>query len=101
MRASSSSRRDRGTEGDMRVPAATSGPWFSVGEDKVRLLRDGAEAFPAMLAAIHAAQREVLLEMYWVAADQVGERFLRALTERARAGVTVRVVYDAIGSLGL
>lgn len=85
----------------MQAPAATPGPWFSIGDDKVRLLRDGAEAFPAMLAAIRAAKREVLLEMYWVAADQVGERFLRALTERARAGVTVRVIYDAVGSLGL
>jgi cardiolipin synthase len=85
----------------MQAPAATPAPWFSIGDDKVRLLRDGAEAFPAMLAAIRAAKREVLLEMYWVAADQVGERFLRALTERARAGVTVRVIYDAVGSLGL
>jgi cardiolipin synthase len=70
-----------------------------VGDDEVRHLRDGAVAFPAMLAAIAGARREILLEMYWVGADRVGERFRAALVERARAGVRVRVLFDAIGSL--
>ncbi|MBX3261934.1 MAG: cardiolipin synthase B [Labilithrix sp.] len=77
------------------------GPWFKVGGDEVRLLRDGVEALPAMLAAIAAAEREVLLEMYWVAPDAVGTRFRDALVDKARAGVTVRVIYDAVGSLTL
>jgi cardiolipin synthase len=77
------------------------GPWFQVGGDEVRLLRDGVEAFPAMLEAIAGAEREILLEMYWVGVDAVGHRFLDALTAKARAGVTVRVVYDAVGSLGM
>ena len=51
------------------------GPWFVVGKDEVRLLRDGIEAFPAMLEAIEAAESEILLEMYWVGADPVGIRF--------------------------
>ncbi len=74
-------------------------PWFHVGrEDEVRLLRDGEAAFPAMLAAIARAEREVLLEVYWIAPDAVGRRFREALLERARRGVTVRVIYDALGS---
>jgi cardiolipin synthase len=77
------------------------GPWFNVAGDRVRLLRDGREAFPAMLAAIAEAKREILLEMYWVGDDAVGQRFREALVDRARAGVTVRVVYDAVGSLSL
>ncbi|HEY8042073.1 MAG TPA: phospholipase D-like domain-containing protein [Polyangiaceae bacterium] len=76
-------------------------PWFEVGEDAVRLLRDGAQAFPTMLAAIASARREVLLEMYWVGPDAVGERFRGALAERARSGVKVCVIYDALGSMGL
>ena len=68
------------------------GPWFKVGSDDVRLLRDGVEALPAMLAAIAAAKREILLEMYWVAPDAVGIKFRDALVERARVGVTVRVL---------
>jgi cardiolipin synthase len=67
----------------------------------VRLLRDGVEAFPVMLEAIANAKREVLLEMYWIGADAVGAKFREALAERARAGVTVRVVYDAVGSLAI
>ena len=57
-------------------------PWFAVGRDAVRLLRDGAQAFPAMLDAIARAEREVLLEMYWVGADAVGARFRDALAAR-------------------
>jgi len=72
-----------------------------VGSNRVRLLRDGREAFPAMLDAIDRAEREILLEMYWVGDDVVGARFRDHLIERARAGVAVFVVYDAIGSLGL
>jgi cardiolipin synthase A/B len=77
------------------------GPWFKVAGDEVRLLRDGVEALPAMLSAIAAAKREVILEMYWVGPDAVGTRFRDALVEKARTGVTVRVIYDAIGSLAI
>jgi cardiolipin synthase len=81
--------------------AYTEASWFVVGEDAVRLLRDGAEAFPAMLEAIAGAEREVLLEMYWIGNDALGARFRDALTEAALRGVTVRVIYDSIGSLDL
>lgn len=64
----------------------------------VRLLCDGAESFPRMLEAIRRAERFILLEMYTFADDFVGRRFADALTERARAGVDVRVLYDAGGS---
>jgi cardiolipin synthase len=81
--------------------APASPPWFQVGVDRVRLLRDGREAFPAMLDAIERAEREVLLEMYWVGADAAGELFRAALTRAAVRGVVVRVVYDALGSLNI
>jgi cardiolipin synthase len=81
--------------------AEKDAPWFPVGDDEVRLLRDGASAFPAMLDAIQRAQREILLEMYWIGADTVGERFRDALADRAREGVVVRVIYDSLGSLGV
>jgi cardiolipin synthase len=81
------------------VPSGS--PWFRVGEDSVRLLRDGAQAFPTMLEAIERAQREVLLEMYWIGADAVGTRFRDALAARARAGIRVLVIHDAVGSIGI
>jgi cardiolipin synthase len=78
-----------------------SGPFFSVGENKIRHLKDAREAYPAMLGAIRRARFEILLEMYWIAADRVGVEFRDALVERAAAGVTVRLIYDAFGSLRL
>jgi cardiolipin synthase len=80
---------------------AAGPPWFPVGADAVRLLRDGAEAFPAMLRAIDRAEHEVLLEMYWVGADAVGTRFRDALRAAAGRGVTVRIIHDAVGSFGV
>jgi cardiolipin synthase len=77
------------------------GEWFQVGADEVRLLRDGREAFPAMVEAIERAEREVILEMYWVGADAAGELFRGALVKAAGRGVRVRVIYDAVGSLNI
>jgi cardiolipin synthase len=76
-------------------------PFFRVGGDEVALLRDGAQAFPAMLDAIAAAQREILLEMYWIGDDILGRQFLEAMVARAKDGIRVRVIYDAVGSIGL
>lgn len=67
--------------------------------NRVRLLHDGEQAFPAMLDAIRNAHSEVLLEMYWFGSDRTGRRFAEALMERAQAGVCVRVTYDAVGSI--
>jgi cardiolipin synthase len=80
---------------------ANGAPWFPVGVDRVRLLRDGGQALPVMLDAIARAEREVLLEMYWIGNDTVGRRFRDALVERARTGAKVCVIYDALGSFGV
>jgi len=62
------------------------------------VLVDGAETYPAMLAAILGARREVLLETYIFESDSAGRRFLHALCERALSGVTVRLIVDGAGS---
>ncbi|MGE5180491.1 MAG: phospholipase D-like domain-containing protein [Acidobacteriota bacterium] len=64
-------------------------------------LRDGGETYAAMLAAIASARQSICCEVYILASDRTGERFRTALVERARAGVTVRLMYDAVGSFGL
>src|SRR5206468_2707615 len=61
---------------------------------------DSARALEAMLAAIAAARRWVHFENYIIRGDATGRRFADALVERARSGVRVRVLYDALGSLG-
>jgi cardiolipin synthase len=68
---------------------------------EVTLLRDGGPTFTAMLDAITQAKTSILLETYILAADHTGDRFKLALVERARAGVAVRIIYDAVGSFGL
>jgi cardiolipin synthase len=81
-------------------PGPDAARFFEVDSNRVRLLRDGREAYPAMLAAIAAARREVLLEMYWIQGDRAGYMFRDALLAKANEGVEVRVSYDAVGSIG-
>jgi cardiolipin synthase len=66
----------------------------------IELLRDGAETFPAWLEAMRSARREILVEMYWFDSDRAGRTFADVLAERARAGLEVFIIYDAVGSLG-
>jgi len=63
-------------------------------------LRNGQEFYPAELEAIRGAQHAINLEFYEFLPGQVAAEFLAALTERARAGVQVRVLVDAVGSFG-
>jgi len=74
-------------------------PQPKVGSDAVHLFTEGDLLFDAMLAAIAAARREVWMETYIFADDEVGRRFANALSARARAGVQVRLLVDALGSL--
>ena len=66
--------------------------------NRVHLLEDGARAYPRMLEAVARAERSVYLETYIFADDSVGQRFAKALAARARDGLEVRVLYDAVGS---
>jgi cardiolipin synthase len=65
---------------------------------RVRLLKDGAEAYPAMLASIASARESVDLLTYIFDMDQVGLRFVQALEAAAGRGVRVRVLVDGIGA---
>lgn len=67
---------------------------------RLRRLRDGAEFFPAMLHAIRQARHAINLEMYEFLPGRVADDFLAALIERAKNGIEVRIVVDAIGSFG-
>jgi cardiolipin synthase len=69
--------------------------------NEITLLDSGGETFPAMLAAIEAAQRQILLETYILEDDRTGNRFAAALRAKAKAGVDVRLLFDAVGGLGL
>ena len=70
-----------------------------LGQSRVEVLTDGRTFYPSELAAIGGAQRSVHVELFVCRPGRISKRFLEALTERARAGVEVRLIVDAIGSV--
>ncbi len=66
--------------------------------NKLALLENGDSYFTDMLQAITNAQRSINIELYIFAGDQIGTQFAKALAERARAGLEVRVLVDDLGS---
>lgn len=71
-----------------------------IGGNRIRLLRDAAEHYPAWLEAIRTAKWTIFFESYIVHEDERGAEFAEALAERARAGVRVRLIYDWMGGVG-
>ncbi|WP_374040999.1 phosphatidylserine/phosphatidylglycerophosphate/cardiolipin synthase family protein [Massilia sp. PAMC28688] len=67
--------------------------------NKVDVLLNGDQIFPAMLKAIREAQHTITLETYIYWSESIGKEFSAALSERARAGVKVHVMLDFIGSM--
>ena len=67
----------------------------------IELLRNGAEYFPALEAAIVGAKHEIYLQAYIYAADAVGDRIGDALKQAAQRGVAVHVLLDGFGSKAL
>ena len=66
--------------------------------NKVELLFDGPEVYPAMLERIAAAEHWIHLDNYIIRGDRTGQQFAAALADRARNGVRVRVLTDWFGS---
>lgn len=64
----------------------------------VRLLIDGGAKYTALLEAIAEARDYILLEYYIYQPDRTGQALRDALIERAKAGVQVRLLLDAVGS---
>jgi cardiolipin synthase A/B len=67
--------------------------------NQVTLLIDGPCAYDAMMQVIANATRWIHFENYIIRPDAAGRRFADALAARAREGVAVRVLYDALGSV--
>lgn len=65
--------------------------------NRVALLPHGGDFFPALFQAIESARCEICSEFYIIRADATGRAFARALTAAARRGVSVSLLYDAIG----
>jgi cardiolipin synthase A/B len=68
--------------------------------NRVQLLKDATENYPAWLAAIRSAQKRIHFESYIIHDDDVGQLFADVLSAKAHEGVKVRLLYDWIGALG-
>ena len=62
------------------------------------VLTNGTQFYPAMLAAIREAHHSINVEAYIFEPGEIVDQVVAALAERAKAGVEVRIVLDAIGS---
>ena len=61
---------------------------------------DGKMMLETLLREIRLAQKRIHIETYILKADAIGREIVSALTQRARAGVEVRLLLDGVGSFG-
>jgi cardiolipin synthase A/B len=76
---------------DSKVNRATS----------LEVLTNGENFYRAELEVIRGAERSVNLEAYIFSRGEVARQYVEALTEKARAGVRVNLLLDALGSAGV
>lgn len=66
--------------------------------NSVELLHNGNNAFTALIASLQRAVRSIHMEYYIIRDDRIGRTIAEILIRKARAGLEVRVIYDAVGS---
>jgi cardiolipin synthase len=69
--------------------------------NRISILKDAAENYPAWLEAIGRARRTINFESYFIRDDSIGRTFAQALIEKARQGVRVRLLCDWLGTRGI
>jgi cardiolipin synthase len=69
--------------------------------NRVTIFTNGPAFYPAMLDAIRSATRSINMECYILQPGRIADQFIEALSDRARLGVNVTLVVDAIGSMSL
>lgn len=63
----------------------------------IKVLTDGYQFFPALLASIASARDHIHIAMYIFEDDALGQLVADTLIDKARQGVKVRVIYDDVG----
>ncbi len=69
--------------------------------NNMQVLIDGAQTFGAIFNALDAAKEYILLQFYIIHDDEIGRELKAHLIAAAKRGVTVRVMFDTVGSIGL
>nr|WP_087568867.1 cardiolipin synthase [Paenibacillus sp. MY03] len=67
-------------------------------DNEVKIYHDGQAKFEALFADIRKATDEINIEYYIIKPDNLGKKLRDLLTEKAKEGVKVRVLYDEVGS---
>ncbi len=81
---------------------AENDPWrWRHAEPRWELFQDNKAIWEAVLERCDAAKHSIVMEQYIFGSHGVGRRLLDLLTAKARQGVSVRVLADGLGSLGL
>ena len=85
------------------MPPAPVAGWLMEFADgnRITLLRNGAEYFPALVEAFDGARREIHLDTYIFADDRTGRSIAAALVRAVRRGVATYVMVDGFGSQDL
>ncbi len=86
--------------GDLQVLAQLSRVPYTQG-NALELLIDGEATFSAILAALEAAERYILIQFFIIKDDDLGHELHARLLRKAAAGIAIRVLYDEIGSHAL
>ena len=69
--------------------------------NRVEVLTNGEATFGALMEALRGARESIHLEYFSIAHDELGDAVREILCAQAQRGVTVRVLYDAVGSWGM
>lgn len=69
--------------------------------NKVDILNNGEETFPAIFEALRNAKKFIHLEYYIIDRGKLTDMLKAILIEKAKEGVEVRIIYDDVGSWGL
>jgi cardiolipin synthase A/B len=69
------------------------------GEDRLKIFAYGVNLYGAMLEEIEAAEREIFVGTFIWKGDEVGRRFVDALSRKAEEGVAVYVVFDGLANV--
>jgi cardiolipin synthase len=77
------------------ITAHTDAP--IMGRNRVQLLLNGEEIFPAMLQAIRSARRSITYSQYLYQTGDIAYELAEAFAERCRAGVEVKLLIDDHG----
>jgi cardiolipin synthase len=73
---------------------------FPIPGNRIKLLKDAAENYPAWISAIESAEKWIHFETFIIHEDEMGSKFAELFAQKARQGVKVRLVYDWAGALG-